>query len=102
MIAGLRIRAGIGALCLLSMLAGCADQHTAITDESNFITFEHAFTDHAAAESRKRAEGLCQARKLVAVRSANTCTLEKCFTTYQCMDKDDAATYRPEPPATQR
>jgi hypothetical protein len=102
MTAGARIRAGIGALCLLAALAACADQHTAITDESNFITFEHAFTDHAAAESRKRAEGLCQARKLVAVKSANTCTLQKCFTTYQCMDKDDAAAYRPAPPAAQR
>ena len=102
MTAGLRIRAGIGALCLLSMLAGCADQHRAIVDQSNFITFEHAFTDKAAADSRKRAEGLCEARKQVAVKSANNCSMSKCFTTYQCMDQDDAAAYRPEPPAAQR
>jgi len=77
------------AALLPAFLAACAPQYLT-TREGNYLTFEYPFTDAAAEDARRKAVELCGARKLVAVRSENVCSLTKCTTSYQCIDKSDA------------
>jgi inosine-uridine nucleoside N-ribohydrolase len=60
----------------------------------NYLRYERPFTDATAVAARKDAEGECSRRKKVAVETNSTCTLTRCTTIYQCMDKADAAGYR--------
>lgn len=80
----------VRAFFLVLILNGCADV-SIVTMESDYITFEHAFTDDAAVRVRNRAEGLCKQRKKVAIKTQGVCSLTKCFTSYQCVAKADAA-----------
>ena len=93
---------GVAALALLAVLAGCQGNYLTIADQDDFMSFDHPFTDAAAANVRSRAERTCQARKLVAVRLSSTCSMTKCFTSYQCMSQADAASYAPGPAALPR
>ena len=74
--------------------AGCGAPPLLVTQESNYLTYEHAFTEAAAADARKGAEGTCAQKKLIAVRTSGACTLTRCTTHFQCMNKADAATYQ--------
>ena len=62
--------------------------------ETNYLTFEHSFTDAGAADARKRAQTQCAYRKQAAVRTSGTCSLTRCTTNFQCMDAADAAKYQ--------
>ena len=73
----------------------CCTPYDLTVNQGNYLTFEHPFTDATAEDVRKKAVDLCSGRKQVAVRSENVCTLTLCTTTYQCMDKGDAATFKP-------
>jgi hypothetical protein len=86
---------GVLASALLVALAGCQGNYLMTADQEDFMSFDHPFTDQAAAQVRSRADRTCEARKLVAVRLSSNCSLTKCFTTYQCMEKDAAASYGP-------
>jgi hypothetical protein len=55
-----------------------------VSDDANYIRFEHAFTDAAAEEVRQRAEKICGDRKQAAIKTTSACTLSKCTTHYQC------------------
>ena len=86
---------GARALLLAMFLSGCAGAGSEIvTNEGNFITFSHPFTQAAEEEARKIGADLCQMRKQAAVRTEHVCSLTRCTTTYQCMDGDDAVKYR--------
>jgi hypothetical protein len=76
------------ALFLLLFLTGCSGiSVVAMEDKSNYITFEHPFTDEAEARVRGQAEGMCRQRKQAAIKTERTCSLTKCFTNYQCVDR---------------
>ena len=83
-------------LCLALMLAcaGCSAPPLLVAQETNYLTYEHAFTEAAAADARKDAGKLCARTKLVAVRTSGACTLTRCTTHFQCMNKADAGKYR--------
>lgn len=85
----------------LALLAAC-QSYVAISDQEDFQSFEHPFTDEAEARVRKVAERGCEHRKLVATRVSRNCTLKTCYTTYKCVDKDTATGYRTPPPAQAR
>jgi len=74
--------------------AGCSAPPLLVAQETNYLTYEHAFTEAAAADARKDAGKLCARTKLVAVRTSGACTLTRCTTHFQCMSKEDAGKYR--------
>lgn len=78
------------------LLAGCAEPSMLVgyEENENFLSFNHPYTDGAAADVRARAERLCGQRKQVAVQTSRTCSLTNCTTNYQCMDQTDAARHR--------
>lgn len=80
---------------LVMVCAGCAPRPQLIVSESNYLTYEHPFTDAAAEAVRSNAEKLCAERKKVAVRTSHACSLKQCTTSYQCMDKADAREHLP-------
>lgn len=77
------------------LLTGCADKSLLVGYEKdeNFLSFNHAFTDAAAAEVRARAERLCGIRKQAVIQTSRTCSLTQCTTNFQCIDAADAAKY---------
>jgi hypothetical protein len=78
------------ALFLVTILAGCAGilpNDMIVVMQSNYITFEHPFTDVAAEDVRIRAGKICEQRKQSAIKTVSTCSLTKCTTNYQCIDK---------------
>lgn len=83
------------ALLAVLLLAGCADKNLLVGYEpdENFLSFNHPFTDAAAADVRARAERLCGMRKQVVIQTSRTCSPEQCTTNYQCIDAADAAKY---------
>lgn len=102
-----RLVAGEGryylSLITLLLLSGCGTQtHQSFYGDRNFLTgtnyltFEHAFTDAGAEDARRRAEAQCQQRKKTAVKTEGRCTLQSCITSFQCMDADEAAAYQGE------
>jgi hypothetical protein len=66
-------------------LAGCSTQPA--IEESNYLTYNHPFTDAAAESARQNAEKNCAERKQAAVRTRSVCSLKECTTHYQCVDK---------------
>lgn len=80
----------IPALTLI-LLAGCNGfRYVDYDNDSNYLTFNHPFTDSALAEIQSGAAKLCLERKQVAVKTSERCSLTKCTTNYQCMDEADA------------
>lgn len=88
----------VRALFLITLLAGCAGLGTGsqlVVMEGNYMTFEHPFTDAAAEDVRKWAERLCAQRKQAAIKSGqNACSLTKCTTNYQCVDKSESNMFK--------
>jgi hypothetical protein len=78
------------------LLAGCADTTNYLVGyepDQNFLSFNHPFTDAAAADVRTRAERLCGLRKQAATQTSRSCSLTQCTTNFQCIDAADAAKY---------
>ena len=82
---------------LLLLAAGCAQIARpfagAITEtarEGNVTTYDHPFTDRADADVEQRAEKACAKKKKVAIKTSRACSLERCTTSYQCVDRADA------------
>ncbi len=77
------------------LLTGCADKSLLVGYEKdeNFLSFNHPFTDAAAADVRARAERLCGLRKQAVIQTSRTCSLAQCTTNFQCIDAADAAKY---------
>ncbi len=83
------IRHGAAAAVVAAALcAGCGPQPHVI--EGNYLTYDHPFTDAAAAAVRNNAEGICRQRDQTAVETTRACSLTQCTTSYQCMDEADA------------
>mgnify|MGYP000960480945 CR=1 FL=1 len=88
-------------LAIAACLAGCTDNIMVLGNENgdprfletNFMSFEHPFTDKGEADVRARAERLCGYQKRQAVQTERACTLEKCVTNYQCVTPKDVKTY---------
>ena len=88
------------ALLLTGILTGCADNTLMWTDEdqvrfldTNYLSFDHDFTEKASEDVRIRAERLCGYRKRIAVQTERACTLNFCTTNYQCVTKKDVKAY---------
>ena len=75
------------------ILTGCSgiSSVAALEKDNNYMTFEHPFSDGAAADVLARAEKLCQQRMKVALRTELVCSLTKCVESYQCVDNANAA-----------
>ena len=91
--------AGCGTPAFLSDLSssdtyGPYFENTNIFGEGKYMTFEHPFTDAAAERAQKNALRYCAQARLVAVKTRNTCSLERCNTTFQCMKPEEAADFQ--------
>lgn len=75
-------------------LAGCLGPQP-IVRESNYLTYEHAFDEGAAAAVAVSAARICAEKRLLAVKTASACTLARCTTSFQCMDAAEAARHAP-------
>jgi len=80
-------------LLLVAFLPGCLP-YDLIVSQDNYLIFHHGFDQAAAQEVRRVADDVCATRKRVAVQTERACSLERCSTSYQCMDKGDAALHR--------
>lgn len=91
----LRVALPVALLAAL-LLSACGEKNLLIGYEKdeNFLSFNHAFTDAAAADVRARAERLCGLRKQAVIQTSRSCSLEQCTTNFQCLDATDAAKYR--------
>ncbi len=91
----LRVALPVALLAAL-LLSACGEKNLLIGYEKdeNFLSFNHAFTDDAAADVRARAERLCGLRKQAVIQTSRSCSLEQCTTNFQCLDATDAAKYR--------
>ena len=72
-------------LLVVLACAGCGAQP--VINESNYLTYDHPFTDAAAQAVQQNAEKICAERKQAAVKTRSVCSLKECATHYQCMDK---------------
>ena len=81
------------AVMAVLLLAGCAETNSLVGYEpdQNFLSFNHPFTDAAAADVRARAERICGLRKQVVTQTTRSCSLAQCTTNFQCIDPADAA-----------
>ena len=77
------------------LLAACAEKSLLVgyEENENFLSFNHPFTDAAAADVRVRAERICGLRKQAVIQTSRTCSLEQCTTNFQYIDAADAAKY---------
>ncbi|MBK7024931.1 MAG: hypothetical protein IPH41_16005 [Sulfuritalea sp.] len=77
------------------LLAACAEKSLLVgyEENENFLSFNHPFTDAAAADVRVRAERICGLRKQAVIQTSRACSLEQCTTNFQCIDAADAAKY---------
>ena len=82
---------------ILLLAAGCAQVTGRFSEgiietarEGNVVTFDHPFTDRAAADVEQRAEKACATKKKIAIQTSRACSLERCTTSYQCVDRADA------------
>ena len=83
-------------LALLAAASGCSRGHfDYLIRESNYLTYEHAFTDAASESARKSAERHCAEKKHLAIQTGRACSLTVCTTHYQCMDREEAARVAP-------
>ena len=94
-----RVRTFVLLSAALLLLAACsAVTQTLLTHrdtfDPNYISFQHDFTDAAAAETQRRAASQCALKKRTAVETSRACSLAKCTTSYQCMTPDEAQAYR--------
>jgi len=87
----LLLLSGCGAISLQSEQTFYGDRNY-ITG-TNYLTFEHPFTDAGAADAKRRATYQCGQRKQDPVKTEERCTLRSCFTSFQCMSREDAAKY---------
>lgn len=95
-----RLLAQLAAVTLL--LTGCGTVKTIFGEstgttsfsESNYVTYEHAFTDAAADAVRRSAEQHCGLKKQAAIKTTSACSLTRCNTSYQCMDRKDVPEYQ--------
>ena len=79
---------------LLFLLGGCAEyQLVSYNTDSNFLVFNHPYTDKAQAEVLARAEKLCAQRKQVVIETTKICSPTKCTTNYQCVPQSDIGKY---------
>lgn len=101
-----RGRPGAGCRSLVTLAALCAGCTAQVTQtyysdrdsfDTNNVAFEHAFSDSAAAEARRRADSQCGWRKRVAVETSRACSLDRCTVIFQCMTAADAAAYTAGP-----
>ena len=81
------------AVLAVLLLAGCAETNYLVGYEpdQNFLSFNHPFTDAAAADVRARAVRICGLRKQVVTQTTRNCSLAQCTTNFQCIDPADAA-----------
>ncbi|HCZ15802.1 MAG TPA: hypothetical protein PL117_19120 [Accumulibacter sp.] len=80
----------IRALLLTLLLASCADNLlVGFGEDTNYLTFDHANSEQVIADVRARAEKLCKQRKQVAIKTASVCSLARCTTDYQCVDREE-------------
>lgn len=82
---------GTGLLITLLLAPGCS---YLIVDAGNYLSYDHPFTEAAAEQVQKDAEKLCGQRKQAAVKTRSTCTLERCFTNFQCVNPKDPLEYK--------
>ena len=75
------------------LLAACAEKSLLVgyEENENFLSFNHPFTDAAAADVRTRAEKICGLRKQVVTLTSRSCSLAQCTTNFQCIDAADGA-----------
>lgn len=84
-------RARLLALPLAFLLSSCSDSRLlSYGEDTNFLIFDHPYTEKAAAEVRAQAEKLCAVRAQSVVLTGSTCSLSKCTTTYQCQETGTA------------
>lgn len=76
----------IAAIVLALAAAGCGGVYPR-TQEANYLTYQHPFSDAAAEAVRRSAEAICAQRKQRAVRTGGTCSLTECTTHYQCVSE---------------
>jgi len=81
---------------LLAAVAGCTAAPIVMDD--NYLTYDHAFTQAAADKVEKSAKELCGQRKQAALKTSSVCSLERCFTHYQCVNPKDPLEYYPPGP----
>jgi hypothetical protein len=86
---------------LLLLLAGCStpkllqgQDRTNVSYFEDNLRYEHPFTDAGFEYARKDAERECTSRKKVAAKVPGNCTLDRCVTNYQCINKSDATEYK--------
>ena len=81
------------AFLLFLVLTGCSGISPLVVRDqyNNYMTFEHPFTDAAAAEVLGTAEKNCQRTKQAAIMTERACSLTKCVTSYQCAARADAS-----------
>lgn len=91
----------------LLLLGGCGVTETVRTQQvfygdrnyvtgTNYVTFEHAFSDTGEADAKRRADSQCAQRKRMAVKTEGKCTLKSCITSFQCMPPEEAEKYQAE------
>jgi hypothetical protein len=81
-------------IAILLACAGCGMQPT--VRQRNYLTYEYPFTDGAAGAAHKSAEKICAETSQFAVKSSSVCSLTRCTTSYECMDKADATLFLPQ------
>lgn len=95
-----RLPAAVAVLIAAGLVA-CADHVMVFGNESgdprfldtNYLSFEHPFSDDGIAQTRARAERLCGQQKRLAVQSERACSLTQCTTHYQCVTAKDVKAY---------
>ncbi|SBT10049.1 conserved exported hypothetical protein [Candidatus Accumulibacter aalborgensis] len=84
----------IRALLLTFLLSSCADNLlVGFGEDTNYLTFDHPYSEKAIADVRTRAERLCHQRKQEAIKTQSVCSLTNCATSYQCVDKANVIKY---------
>ena len=92
-------------LITLLVVSGCGVTDTVRTQQvfygdrnyitgTNYLTFEHAFSDTGEADAKRRADSQCAQRKRAAVKTEGRCTLKSCTTSFQCMTLEEAEKYQ--------
>ena len=84
-------------LLLLTLVAASYGCTGLIVSAGNYLTYDYPFTDEAAAKAKAEAEKLCAQRKQLAVQTSMACTMERCTTNFQCVDRKHPDEYEPGP-----